>query len=360
MSISTRHQAVRRLDQAAFEGLTGREDITTFKQGIYEIANQLQVLEVVALDADLLTYNLQRAEVLPRPAMPAAGATAVVSKHYELLSKEYNKQNTALVTLKGQVLQAMDQAVMRAIEEPIHGSLRLSVRTIIERLVEEYNSLEINELKILKDQWMALRWDASGDLLTFLANFREQHALLAQNHFGAQEGEQVAQLKLAVGHVTAFADMAHAAFHQAHPLRNDQTIERLCVIYRRVYRSQYVNSTAAQHHLANQARHKQAQSVPAPPQDNVVIDGIMASVRENLSGATVGAEGAAYMAAEVAKTIQRCLKPRERATPRGGKAAGPKQPMTEQQPGMCHMHPNATRVSHTFAECTRNPANQKA
>ena len=120
-----------------------------------------------------------------------------------------------------------------------------------------------------------------------------------------------------------------------------------------MFRAQYANSTAAQHY-ANQAA-AQTLAVQAP-MTNPCLEGIVASVRSSLVGATISTETAAYMAAEVVKTIQRCMRPPgKNPHPRGN------QPAKKQASGMCHMHPDShNTISHTFANCTLNPANQKA
>ena len=337
MSLSQRQQAVRRLDPSAFESATGREDIQVLKQGIYEAAQLLQVLEVVAMDADLATYHLQRAAVLQRPALPDADAQPGVTKHYEIQRAAYTQQSTALATLKGKVLQALDHEALRVVEEPIHGALRRSVLQILTSLTVEYQNLTHQELQMLRDRWKNLRWDASHDLLTFLATFKDQITFLEQHGEGPRPGEQIMQLQAAVAHVPVFAQMALSQFHTTHPRQVNQTPANMYDVYRNVYRAQYANTTAAQHYTASQAA--LTSTKVQTPAGTPALEGIMASARAALEGATITASTAEYMAAEVAKTLQRCMRPRQ------------------QLPGMCHKHPGCR---HTWEECRLHPANNTA
>ena len=349
MSLTQRHKAVHSLEAAAFEGATGREDINILKQGIYEAAQEVQVLEVIALDADLVIYDLQRAHVLDRPVVPEANATAATIKRFELLRHAYTQQSTALATLKAKILKALDEEATQAIQEPIHGILRLSVNDILQRLTTEYHQMTFQELKPLRERWTAMRWDQSTDFITFLAHFREQMAFLTLHNVGPSEGEQIIQLHEAISHVPVFAQLADSQFQIAVPVQSEQTFENMAATYRKVYRTQYANSTAAQHYTASQA----AAKAPVPASASPVLEGIIASARTALHGATVSADTASYMAQEVAKTIQRCMQPPVARSDRVKKSGG-------QKPGMCDQHPNSPNIiTHTWEECRLNPANKK-
>ena len=357
MSTTLRHQNVRRLEAAAFTGATGREDILVLKQGIYEAALLLNILDVVALDADLATYELVRVEVLPRPPLPQIGATAAQAKHYEFARHAYTQQSEGLATLKGKIIQALDQEALRAVEQPIHGTLRLSVRDLVLALTTEYQQMTNKELQRLYNQWTALRWDAATDLITFLTTFQECLTFLDSHGFGPTRGVQVVTLQEAVEHVPAFANIADAAFHQEFPFEANQTLANLTATYRRVYRAQYAHSTAAQHHLANQVKETPSSTSGAP--EDVLLQGISASTRAAIRDTKITPELMDRLVLEVTKTVQRCLRPHTSrdttTTQRDTRKTAPstRRPQSEIiAPGTCPYH---RTTSHTWADCRANP-----
>lgn len=359
MSIATRQYAVRTLEPGAFQGATGREDIMVLKQGIYEAAQLNNVLAAVALDADLLTYGLEREAIRIAPALPAHGATAAELKYYENRREAYVRQSTALSDLKKSILHTLDQAAKHIIEDPVHGVLMHSVLNILELLTAEYSTMTNKELRTLKDQWSNTRWDPTTDLITFLADFQAQLAFLGQHQFAPPVGDQVVTLQTAVEHVPLFAQMADAAFFQQFPALATQTLANLCITYRRVYRAQYANSTAAQHHAVNQVTQANNQQ-----ESTTHLDGIMASARATLRGTHITPAMMERLRVEIPRTIERCLRSNNDATQqahgdkstrfkRGDQKRGPQQPIVK---GTCPLHPNA-HTPHTWNDCRLNPEN---
>ena len=367
MTTAARQQLVRRLEPGSFDGsVYGREDIFVLQQGIYEAAQQAKILPVIARDHDLLTYQLVREEVREAPPMPAPGAAANVVKRYELMRTAYTQQNEALNTLKGRVLATLDQTALRVVEQPVHGALLLSITDILNALREEYGRMTNRELKQLKNRWAAMKWDASTDLISFLAEFAEATAFLAAHDFAPPQGDQVVTMQEAVEHVPAFAQPANHAFFLEFPAVQQQTLTNLSTVYRRVYREVYAHSTAAQHHVANQVTHSKPDLAAndASP-DDVIMTGIIASARASLNGTVLTQAMIDSLLLEIPRTIQRCVrgpagddqqpqtkKPRRntRAAAAAERAAPPKL-----RKGYCPIHQNS---KHTWDQCQRNPDNE--
>lgn len=358
-----RQQAVMRLDPAAFEAVHGRTDLVHFVQGIYALAQQHRCLDVVASDQDLVTFNLQRAPILQRPATPVAGAAATVSKHYEIQLALYEKQSNALAIIKTAVVQAMDQEALAVINDPIHGTLRLAVLDIIAMLRAEYQDMTNAELKTLKNELMAMRWDASTNIVPFLSDFTQRVAFLDQHAFAPTVGEQVITLQEAVAHVPHFALKADASFHDEHRQRAAQTLPNLVATYRRVYRT--MSFTAEDHHAANQVK---ASAAPVNQLPNEDLTHIMASARAVIRDTKLTPEQLDTLSVEISKTVARVLRPSEQSRDRGGdrsRGGGGARSSTSRGQDSSRTEVNAPRAGycplhqyhkHTWDECRLNPA----
>jgi len=355
-----RQQAVRRLDPASFEGTHGKTDIKALMQGIYATAQKHRCLEAVARDADLATLNMQRAGILQRPAQPAQGALAAVLKHYEHTKALYTEQSTALAELKNTILQAMDQEALSVIEDPVHGTLNLSVLDILNALTAQYQDMTNQELMVLQNELTAVRWDASTDLVSFLTDFVARVAFLDQHAFAPTVGAQVITLQNAVAHVPAFAQKADAAFYLEFRQRADQTLTHLVSTYRRVYRTEYVNTTAAELHSAHQVQARKS-SEPQEP----ALDLIMASARAIIRDTTITPAIMDKLVHEVTLAVTKVLRPSPEATQRGGRSRGGTQqaqggrnsgnvyvPPVAPASGYCPLHPTNP---HTWDQCRLNP-----
>ena len=62
------------------------------------------------------------------------------------------------------------------------------------------------------------------------------------------DSRYVVYLQSTVAGVMAFTQLTTPAFHVAYPAVVNQTLANLITVYERVYRRQYVSTTAAQHH----------------------------------------------------------------------------------------------------------------
>ena len=364
MSTAARQIAVQHLEASSFTSQHAHEDILTFKQGIYEAAARAGILNVVALDEDLVPYNLQRQAVLIEPDQPADNAVAV---QFKILV--FHKQDEALRRTKEKILSAMDQATTRIVQEPGFGVLRRSITQILQLLLQEYSTITNIEIHQLKQSWEALRWDGSSDLITFLATFQENLQFLAQHHYAPSPGETLVTLQTAVQHVPAFAQMANNMFYQTHPLHQDQTLEHLMAIYRRVYRSQYIASTAATiYNGANQI----TEDIQPTTHLDLEIDYIVAAVREALpTKGTLSGQQITLIQKAITKAINDVLS----SSPKANKVPEPKQKKSNTN-GMrsnngsameylvngkfpasrCPMHPKSN--THSWKECKLNEDNQ--
>jgi hypothetical protein len=189
---------------------------------------------------------------------------------------------------------------------------------------------------------------------------------LTTHNYAPSMGQQVVNLQASVGHVPSFTMLATPAFHAAYPAVQNQTLTNLITVYERVYRGQYVNTTAAQHHLAmNQAigihKTSELEDTMHNP-EHAVINGIMASARGALAGEQVTHNQLMDLQAQVAKTITRVLHPSQRQT-------GVRDSSRSKEPtsrgvknvnipkGACPLHPHAVKP-HTWEQCSRNPENK--
>jgi hypothetical protein len=361
---------VRRLDPASFEAAHGNTDIPYLIKGIYAAAQTARILEVVARDSDLQTYQLQRANVRDRPAQPAADATTAVNRHYDHTLALYTEQSKALEELKATIIKALDQESLSIIEDPLHGTLRLTVLQIIELLSTEYQEMTNQELSKLKNELTAMRWDATTNLVTFMNEFVAKVAFLQQHQFAPMEGDLVLTLQAAVSHVPLFATKADASFHADHRQRADQTLTNLVATYRRVYRNEYVHTTAADLHSANQVQHQQGVQ-----QDQQDLEHIMASARAVIRDTKLTPDLMDTLSVEIAKTVARCLRPPSESQQRyrggyqqqqqgsgqqqhgRGRGGGDRYRAQVPEAGYCplahHMH-----MKHTWDECRQNPVNK--
>ena len=369
MSTAARQIAVQHLEASSFTSQHAHEDILTFKQGIYEAAARAGILNVVALDEDLVPYNLQRQAVLVEPEQPADNALSVQFKIYTNKILVFHKQDEALRRTKEKILSAMDQATTRIVQEPGFGVLRRSITQILQLLLQEYSTMTNIELHQLKQAWEALRWDGSSDLITFLATFQENLQFLAQHHYAPSPGETLITLQTAVQHVPAFAQMANNTFYQMHPLHQDQTLEHLMATYRRVYRSQYIASTAATIH--NGANQITEDTQPTTHLD-LENDYIVAAVREALpTKGTLSGQQIMLIQKAITKAINEVLI----SSPKTNKVSETKQKKSNtngmrsnNSPAMeylvngkfpasrCPMHPKSN--THSWKECKLNGDNQ--
>jgi len=358
---TTRQQAVRRLEPGAFEAVYGNTDIQTLKTGIYVQAQALNILAVIALDADLVTYQLQRAQVLQEPQQPPAAANAAAVKHFEILRHAFQDQSKALATLKTQILATLDHDATLVVEEPEHAALRRTVTDIVHLLCARYSDMTNKELQALSDKLRAMRWDAATDLTTFMADLSGQIAFLNRHQFAPTAGEQVLLLQTAVAHVPVFANKADAAFHMQHPNRADQTLPHLITVYERVYRNEYEKNTAAEVLTANQVQDTSA----CTGHDGPVLQAIMASARAVIRDTAVTPAMLDHLATEITKTVARCLRPpkQEAASSGGGykgknhsdkDTGGGYTPPVPPASGCCPLHPTLKKP-HTWEQCFLNP-----
>ena len=359
-----RQAEIRSFTASSFHAEHAREDIATFKHAVYTLAQSYNLFEVVITDADAVTMNTPRVPARVRPEDPGLGASAAAIKHYDTQTKLFEDQIEKIAKLKLKVTQTMDYAAVQTIGHAINGLLLMDVHTILEQLVVAFSTLTINELGAIEAEWATRRWDGGDDLITFMANFRDTAAFLQNHNYAQPEGRQVFLLKNAVQHVPLFAEMANAAFHASAPTIAQQTAARLITTYTQVYRNQYVNTTAAQHHrTANQATADNDQHAPT-------IAGIMASVRGCLPTTPITHEQLMELQSEVAKTITRTLThgrqysgstPRTDGGRQGGKGAGRQSTRNTERPdrpvsipaGVCPLHPHAIKP-HLWEDCFQN------
>jgi hypothetical protein len=356
-----RHTEIRSFTASSFHAEHAREDIATFKHAVYNLAQAYNLFEVVITDADAVNMNTPRVAARVRPAELEPNASAAVIKHFDNQTKLFEDQLEKRAKLKLKVTQTMDHATAQTIGDPINGLLFMDVHAILEALVTAFNTLTINELGTIEAEWASRRWDGGDDLVTFMANFRDTAAFLQHHNNAQSEARQVFLLKNAVQHVPLFADMANAAFHATAPTVAQQTAAQLINTYTQVYRNQYVNTTAAQHHRsANQAT-TLADDPHAP-----AIAGIMASVRGCLPTTPMTHEQLMELQAEVAKLVTRTLKPGKPAPqdidrPFGGRNGGKgaeRQHRGNDRPtsipaGVCPLHPHALKP-HLWEQCKQN------
>ena len=348
-----RQQEVRRLSEGSFQGEFGMDDMHAFKRGIYDLADSLGILAVVALDADLEIYGLQRQAVLIEPAPPAAGAAAAVTKAYDIARARWDKQNTALGTLKRKAVNACDYMALVVIEEIDHGTIRRSMIQIITLLIAQYANMNRKELMTRKKAWEQRRWDAATDFLAFTASFMAEVAFLNRHGAGlVTDTEQVHAYQEAIAHVPQLAALASAAFYHAHPDEADQTMANCLTQYRKVYRTQYANTTAATHHASiNQAK-----------QSDNNLERLMTSVRHEVGPNKVSdAQRDAIIQA-----VRQAMKPHTPAagdrTAKGARTGGRTFPApkpvgpneTLLANGLCHRHAWSD-TPHRWEHCKTNP-----
>ena len=301
--------------------------------------------------------KLAREEVLAAPVMPNAAAAAAVVKRYEITHKAYTIQSDAISELKGRLLATLDQAALRVVEQPVHGALLLSITDILNALRAEYGRMTNRELSQLKNRWTAMKWDASTDLISFMAEFNEAATFLHAHGFAPSEGDQMVTLQDAVAHVPSFTQEADQAFYLAYPNVAQQTLANLCTVYREVYRRSNLSRTVAQHHTINQAVNMADTSTRPNTSDDVVLNGIMASARASLRDTVLTQDMVDKLLLEIPRTIQRCLRGTTIADPTPAQPRPPRSaPMPKLRKGICPLHQNG---KHTWEQCRRNPDNEK-
>jgi hypothetical protein len=346
-----RQQAVRNLDPNAFHREFAYEDIFILRQALYEEAEILGIAGIIMTDADLLIYGVQREAIRNQPAEPANNATAAQHKTYDVSQKLYSKQSEGIRTLKTKFKEALDSTTRKAIEEPVHGLLRRTLLQMMTDIMAEYSTMTNVELMNLKTTLQTMRWDATTDLITFMSQFQSRVAFLTSHGWPLSQGEQVMYLQASVEHVVGFASIASAAFYHSSPNLAQQTLVRMVTSFTQTYRTQYVNTTAAQHHLvANQA-------LQLPKDD--AIEHIMASAREAIQNKPISPVQLTKILTAVEKGIKQVLQPRQ-TTNNNARPPVNNNERYETADGTCNYSFHASlKKKHTWDECHSNPANPK-
>jgi hypothetical protein len=349
----TRQAAIRSFEPNSFTAQHARIDINTFKLAIYDQAQAHGLFELYITDQDAISMGIARQPPREAPEEPDEQAAAYLIKTFETQTKLYDKQVTRIAALKLKVVQTMEYSVIQNIGQPVVGTLRMTVLDILNALEQAYNTLTNNELQAIYAEWTARRWEPASDLIVFMSAFRETADFLSQHQYAPPSGQQVMTLKNAIAHVPSFADMANQSFHSNYPATAQQTLAHLTETYTEVYRTQYVNTTAAQHHNAMNQVTTKDEDIHA-----IVMQGIMASARGSLPTNTkVTHQQALDIPAEIAKAITRVLHGGAEQAPNRKDDKG-KRNNTRIPPGACPLHPTALRP-HTWDACFQNPVNKK-
>ena len=343
-----RQQAVRNLEPNSLQGQHARIDMRIAKLAIYELAEQEGILAIVASDADLVRFAIVRELVLAKPAPPAAGAAAAVSKAYDIAFKLWVKQDDALRLVKKTLVLACDHMAKQIIEEPDFGVIRRSILQIITLLSAEYSTMTHQETLARKEKWRELCYGAETDLGVFTVGFRDEASFINMHVPNCiTDPEQMIVYQHAIDHVPALATLAKAAFYQAYPLLVNQTMENCVAIYRNVYRTQYVNSTAAQFHASNQVKKKSDGGTSA------------STARENgVSNAQM--EAIIKAVTQAMTTSAPANTPRPKGAPKAdrNKREGNTKPLQASETlltnGMCHRH-QWLEKPHSWEHCFTNP-----
>jgi len=352
-----RQDAIRAHEKASFQGAFGYHDIATLKLVAYELANSHGILEVVVLDEDMASLNIEeREDVIPKPALPPQGANQAHVNEYKIRYEEWKVQSTALNEVKRTIIGLLDGQAKKTIEDPVQGTLMRTITQILTLLTQQYHTMSNEELRAVKVKWQQGRWNQDQDLLTFLATFNDSVTFLTQHDYAPPQGEQVTTLLDAVAHVPMLATPTKAAFFLDAPAVADQTLESLCTHMKTVYRTQFTATTAAEHHAINQA------TVPAPAANDtndVIVQGIAASARATLHGMTVTPAQLDSIQAAVIKAIRQSLQPTQEARPREAtERRGPRAPaqavarLDKPEKGECPFHRGA---KHLWEHCRQNP-----
>jgi len=349
-----RQDSIRAHESAAFQGAHGHQDIAVLKLTIYELANTHGIMDLVILDEDMEELGIEeRQDVIARPQRPAHGANQAAVNEYKIEHAEWKEQSKAILEVKQALVDLLDGHAKKVVSDPIQGTLMRTTTEMLELLVQQYHAMSNEELRAMKTTWSSTRWNQGEDLITFLSNFNDAVIFLETHDYGPPRGEQVTTLFQAIDHVPTLVAPTKAAFYQAAPLLADQTLETLCEQLRTVYRTQYVQTTAAEHHAVNQA-------VLTPTDANaIIVDGIAASARATLHGETISAAQLELMQAAVTKAIKQCLAPPSQAKPAQAKPEqrrrpqqDPRQRAKKMEAGECPMHRGAF---HRWEDCFSNP-----
>ena len=352
-----RQDAIRALDKASFQGAFGHHDIATLKLTIYELANAHNVMDLTVVDNDMAELGIEeRQDVIVRPERPAPGANQAAVNAYKLDHQAWKDQSTAITEVKKALVGLLDGHAKKVVSDPIQGTLLRTSMDMLNLLLAQYHTMSNEELSDVKAKWEQLRWNQEQNFLTFLSTFNDDTTFLVNHDYGPPRGEQVTTLFKAISHVPTLVAPAKASFYQAFPAVEDQTLAALCEHLKTVYRTQYVRTTAAEHHEMNQATEISIDS------NDAIITGIAASARATLRGEHVSADQLEKMQAAVTRAIKQCL-----TTPTQPSRDQPKNQRRDQRRGQ-EQYQRPERIEkgecprhrgkfHPWAECNQNPDN---
>ena len=224
-----RQDAIRTLTKGSFQGLYGQHDIATLKLTMYELADQHDVLDLVILDDDMEEFGIdQRQDLLDRVVRPAAGANAGIIAVYKIAHEAWKDQNKGFNEVKKTLVGLLDSHAKKVVADPVQGTLMLTTRAILTTLIAQYHTMSNEELRLVYAKWQKRRWNQNEDLLMYLSNNNDDVAFLVAHEYGPPRGEQVTTMLEAISHVPTLVGPAKAAFYQAFPAVEDQTLEALC------------------------------------------------------------------------------------------------------------------------------------
>ena len=361
LSAQARQAEIRIFTAGSFQAEHAREDIGTFKRAVYDLAQSYNLFEVIITDNDVVRLATQRVAARVQPVEPQTADRAAFHKVFDTQTKLYQEQVDKLAKLKLKVLQTMDYTAVQAIAHPLQGTLLMTTRDILEGVETAFSTLSNNEKQTIFAEWTSRRWDAADDLVTFMAAFRETASFLENHAYPISQGQQVEYLKAAVAHVPSFSDRANQTFFTAAPTAAQETLALLITKYTEFYRSQYVNSTAAQHHKTiNQVK------AASSPTDKFIAD-LGARACASLDGAELSAAQKAEVEAKLAKAIEQVMQPsRNGGGQSGGQGRAPQRSRASHErsndrtgrsaaipAGVCPLHPNAAKP-HLWEDCFQN------
>lgn len=329
-----RHQGIRAFEQGSFTAAYGRQDIQALKRAYNELAESEGIFDVICTDADLALMNgMIRADVYAKPAPPDPGDNAATFKIYEVDTKLFTEQSKAIRHCKKQLVQVLDHAAKKVIDEPLHGTLRRSCLDIITLLTAEYAGMTHREIAECEEEYRTEVWDGLMPLPEFISRSQDKVAFLTLHGSAPSDSQQITNLQNAVRNVTGFSTLANPAFFNEAPTLVLQTMATLIDVYRRVYRGQYVKGTAAEHGMTvNQVAAKT--STAKPSQVNAQEQGLSAT--------------------QVTQMISTAI---NKALNKGGGRHGQDRPkrldkdQSDKSDDHCHVHPYGT---HTWADCRNN------
>ena len=342
-----RHDAIRTMEKGSFQGAHGHTDFATLKLAVYEKANSLNILPLIVIDMDLATMGQQvRQDPLLRPGPLNNAPTGAQSSLHRSQMDAWTMENKALSDLKELVVQMLDGTAKKVVSQPGMGTLLRTTPDIITMLHTQYHLMSNEALSAIKMEWQQMRWDQSEDLVAWLSKFSDPLLFLEDHNYLPPMGEQVTTLLRAIDHVPTLAAPTKAAFYQAVPAVAQQTLDTLKAHMTTVYRTQYVHTTATEHHAVNQAR-----ADTTDPND-LIIKGIAASARATLRGADVTPDQLERMQAAVTRAIKQSLNPLPSAPNQARGRGRDDAPLTKPKKGECPLHRGAY---HEWAKCGSNP-----